>query len=177
MVYLEQCAKFQTNPGVKPYYKKGDFDPLFVPPRRVHADSLISPRILVQFLSRHSPFAQCHGPHATRERHVGPIRGKWASLAPLTGGMSACRTAKSGDRILNKVFGTLLFSQKGRLKFLFPKAMIQAYGVWKEKSMYGRKYLGIERTTVLIAKDGTISHVFPKVKVDGHYEEVLEALS
>ena len=72
------------------------------------------------------------------------------------------------------------FSQK--FDFNFPllsdesKAMIQAYGVWKEKSMYGRKYMGIERTTVLIAKDGTISHVFPKVKVSGHYEEVLEAL-
>ena len=72
------------------------------------------------------------------------------------------------------------FSQK--FDFNFPllsdesKAMIQAYGVWKEKSMYGRKYMGIERTTVLISKDGTISHVFPKVKVDGHYDEVLEAL-
>jgi peroxiredoxin Q/BCP len=72
------------------------------------------------------------------------------------------------------------FSQK--FDFNFPllsdesKAMIQAYGVWKEKSMYGRKYMGIERTTVLIAKNGTISHVFPKVKVEGHYEEVLEAL-
>ena len=72
------------------------------------------------------------------------------------------------------------FSQK--FDFNFPllsdesKAMIQAYGGWKEKSMYGRKYMGIERTTVLIAKDGTISHVFPKVKVEGHYEEVLEAL-
>jgi len=72
------------------------------------------------------------------------------------------------------------FSQK--FDFNFPllsdesKAMIQAYGVWKEKSMYGRKYMGIERTTVLIAKDGIISHLFPKVKVNGHYEEVLEAL-
>ena len=72
------------------------------------------------------------------------------------------------------------FSQK--FDFNFPllsdesKAMIQTYGVWKEKSMYGRKYMGIERTTVLIAKNGTISHMFPKVKVDGHYEEVLEAL-
>ena len=72
------------------------------------------------------------------------------------------------------------FSQK--FDFNFPllsdesKAMIQAYGVWKEKSMYGRKYMGIERTTVLIAKDGTISHVFPKVQVEGHYEEVLDAL-
>ena len=72
------------------------------------------------------------------------------------------------------------FSQKFDLNFPLlsdeSKAMIQAYGVWKEKSMYGRKYMGIERTTVLIAKDGTISHVFPKVKVEGHFEEVLEAL-
>ena len=64
--------------------------------------------------------------------------------------------SEAWDWILNKVFGTLLFSQKGRLKFLFPKAMIQADGVWKEKSICGRKYMGIERTTVLIAKDGTI---------------------
>jgi peroxiredoxin Q/BCP len=72
------------------------------------------------------------------------------------------------------------FSQKFDLNFPLlsdeSKSMIQAYGVWKEKSMYGRKYMGIERTTVLIAKNGTISHVFPKVKIDGHYEEVLEAL-
>jgi peroxiredoxin Q/BCP len=73
------------------------------------------------------------------------------------------------------------FSQK--YDFNFPllsdesKAMIQAYGVWKEKSMYGRKYMGIERTTVLIDKNGLIVRVFPKVKVDGHYEEVLAALS
>lgn len=72
------------------------------------------------------------------------------------------------------------FSQK--YDFNFPllsdesKAMIQAYGVWKEKSMYGRKYMGIERTTVLIDKAGTIGQVFPKVKVEGHYEEVLAAL-
>ena len=72
------------------------------------------------------------------------------------------------------------FSNKYDLNFPLlsdeSKAMIQAYGVWKEKSMYGRKYMGIERTTVLIAKDGTITHVFPKVRVEGHYEEVLEAL-
>ncbi len=73
------------------------------------------------------------------------------------------------------------FSKKFSLNFPLlsdeSKATIQAYGVWKEKSMYGRKYMGIERTTVLIAKDGTISHVFPKVKVEGHYSEVLEALT
>ena len=72
------------------------------------------------------------------------------------------------------------FSKKFELNFPLlsdeSKTTIQAYGVWKEKSMYGRKYMGIERTTVLIAKDGTINHVFPKVKVDGHFAEVLEAL-
>lgn len=54
--------------------------------------------------------------------------------------------------------------------------MCDAYGVWKEKSMYGRKYMGIERTTVIIDEDGKISHVFPKVSVTGHVDEVLEIL-
>src|SRR3954469_5796129 len=56
------------------------------------------------------------------------------------------------------------------------KKIIEDYGVWKEKSMYGKKYMGIERTTFLIDKDGKISHIFPKVKVTDHYDEVLEAL-
>ncbi|MCR8825651.1 peroxiredoxin [Pseudosulfitobacter koreensis] len=50
------------------------------------------------------------------------------------------------------------------------------YGVWKEKQMYGKTFLGIERTTVLIAADGTIARIWPKVKVPGHAEEVLEAV-
>ena len=57
------------------------------------------------------------------------------------------------------------------------KKMIEAYGVWKEKSMYGKKYMGIERTTFVIDENGKISHIFPKVKVDQHYDEVLEALN
>jgi len=56
------------------------------------------------------------------------------------------------------------------------KTMIESYGVWKEKSMYGKKYMGIERTTYVIDKEGKISHIFPKVKVPEHYDEVLEAL-
>ena len=52
-----------------------------------------------------------------------------------------------------------------------------AYGVWKEKSMYGRKVMGIERTTFLIGKDGRIKRIFSKVKPKGHAAEVLEALS
>jgi peroxiredoxin Q/BCP len=56
------------------------------------------------------------------------------------------------------------------------KKIIEAYGIWKEKSMYGKKYMGIERTTYVIDEQGKISHVFPKVKVDQHYDEVLQAL-
>jgi peroxiredoxin Q/BCP len=52
----------------------------------------------------------------------------------------------------------------------------EAYGVWREKSMYGKKYMGIERTTFVIDPDGNIKKIFPKVKVDGHAEEVLEAI-
>ncbi len=55
------------------------------------------------------------------------------------------------------------------------KSALEAYGVWVEKSMYGRKYMGVERTTVLIGADGTIKAIWPKVKVDGHAAEVLKA--
>jgi peroxiredoxin Q/BCP len=51
------------------------------------------------------------------------------------------------------------------------------YGVWKEKSMYGKKYLGIERTTFVIDPKGKIKKIFPKVKVEGHAEEVLAAIA
>jgi peroxiredoxin Q/BCP len=56
------------------------------------------------------------------------------------------------------------------------KNIIKAYGVWKEKSMYGKKYMGIERTTFIIDEKGAIAHIFPKVKVDGHADEVLDHL-
>ena len=56
------------------------------------------------------------------------------------------------------------------------KRIVQAYGVWKEKSMYGKKYMGVERTTFVIDEEGRIARVFPKVQVDGHYDEVLAAL-
>jgi thioredoxin-dependent peroxiredoxin len=57
------------------------------------------------------------------------------------------------------------------------KLVVNAYGVYKEKNMYGKKVMGIERTTFLIGKDGIIKKIFPNVKVDKHIEEVLEALS
>ncbi|MGJ3265013.1 MAG: peroxiredoxin [Salinarimonas sp.] len=56
------------------------------------------------------------------------------------------------------------------------KGTLEAYGVWVEKSMYGKKYMGVERTTVLIDGDGKVVEVWPKVKVPGHAEEVLAAV-
>jgi peroxiredoxin Q/BCP len=56
------------------------------------------------------------------------------------------------------------------------KKMAHAFGVMKEKNMYGKKVMGIERTTFVIGPDGKIARVFHKVKAEGHAEEVLAAL-
>lgn len=55
-------------------------------------------------------------------------------------------------------------------------AVAKSYGVYKEKSMYGRKFWGIERSTFVVDTDGNVKAIFRKVKVDGHVDEVLEAL-
>ena len=55
------------------------------------------------------------------------------------------------------------------------EAIVKAYGVWGEKSMYGRKYMGTNRVTYLIDEKGRIAAVWPKVKPDGHAEEILES--
>lgn len=56
------------------------------------------------------------------------------------------------------------------------ESVAEAYGVWVEKSMYGRKYMGIERSTFLIGADGKLRQVWRKVKVPGHAEAVLKAV-
>ena len=72
------------------------------------------------------------------------------------------------------------FKQKYALNFPLlsdaDKQAVQAYGVWKQKSMYGRTYMGIERTTFLIDEQGRIAKIFTKVKVNQHYDEVLAVL-
>jgi peroxiredoxin Q/BCP len=72
------------------------------------------------------------------------------------------------------------FAQKYGLSFPLlsdeKKEIIKSYGVWKEKSMYGKKYFGIERTTVVIDEKGIVRQIFNKVKVDGHTEEVIAVL-
>ena len=73
------------------------------------------------------------------------------------------------------------FVEKYRLPFTLlsdsDKEVASAYGVYKEKSMYGKTYMGIERSTFVIDKEGRIAEVFRKVKVDGHSDGVLEALA
>lgn len=55
------------------------------------------------------------------------------------------------------------------------KSTLDAYGVWQEKSMYGRKYMGVERSTFIVGQDGRIAKLWRKVKVPGHAAAVLEA--
>lgn len=56
------------------------------------------------------------------------------------------------------------------------KSVAEAYGVWVEKSMYGKKYMGVERSTFLVSPDGTIAKAWRKVKVPGHVDAVLDAV-
>lgn len=95
------------------------------------------------------------------------------------------RDAKSG---LDKAGGTVIgvspdpvetqakFKAKHDLPFSlladFDHVACEAYGVWVEKSMYGKKYMGVERTTFVIDKDGKIAKIFSKVKPAGHAAEV-----
>lgn len=72
---------------------------------------------------------------------------------------------------------------KDKFELTFPliadteKVACQAYGVWKEKSMYGKKYMGVERTTFLIDADGRIARLYAKVKPAGHAAAVMEAVA
>ncbi|MCF8259175.1 MAG: thioredoxin-dependent thiol peroxidase [Melioribacteraceae bacterium] len=73
------------------------------------------------------------------------------------------------------------FADKYELPFTLlsdeSKEMLMKYGVWKEKSMYGRKYMGVERTTVIIDEKGNVQKIYPKVKVSGHVEQVLKDIN
>lgn len=91
--------------------------------------------------------------------------------------------AKTGTDILgvsaDPVARQDAFKSKYRLKIPLGSdetlKVLNAYGVWVEKSMYGRKFMGVARTTFLIGPDGRIARIWPKVKIPGHAQEVLEA--
>ena len=71
---------------------------------------------------------------------------------------------------------------KAKYKLNFPLAgdtghnTLEAYGVWQEKNLYGKKSMGIARTTYIIDGNGQVTYVFPKVKVEGHVHEILAVL-
>lgn len=102
----------------------------------------------------------------------------------------ACALRDGWNAIQNqaKIFGVSIDSIKSHQKFIqkhtlpFPiisdedHAIVNAYGVWVEKNMYGKKYMGTERTTFVIAPDGKVKAVLPKVKPDEHLDQVLKAL-
>lgn len=54
--------------------------------------------------------------------------------------------------------------------------LANAFGIWKQKSLYGRKYMGLERTTVIIDRSGRVARVFPRVQIPGHVQEVERAV-
>ena len=92
---------------------------------------------------------------------------------------------KAGAIILGISPNALPAHDKFKAKYSLPfplladpdHAVAEKYGVWKEKKNYGKTYMGIERTTFLIDAAGKIARIFPKVKVDGHHEQVLAALA
>ena len=84
-------------------------------------------------------------------------------------GISADSTASHQKFIEKQSLNFPLLSDAGN-------AVCKTYRVYKKKSFYGREFMGIERTTFIIGRDGTIRKVFPKVKVNGHTEEVIAAL-
>ena len=91
---------------------------------------------------------------------------------------------KKGAIILGVSKDSVKSHDKFKAKYSLPFPLLsdpegkvcEAYGVWKEKSMYGRKYMGIVRSTWLIGEDGVVKHVWPKVKAEGHAAEVIAAL-
>lgn len=72
------------------------------------------------------------------------------------------------------------FTEKFELPFILlsdeDKKVLEKYGVWKEKSMYGKKYMGVERTSVLVDEKGIIRKIYPKVKVNGHVDQISKDL-
>lgn len=97
------------------------------------------------------------------------LKGEFEKAGAILIGMSP-DSVKSHDKFVQKhALGVTLASDE-------EKTTLEAYGAWKEKSMYGRKYMGVERTTFLINAEGKIAEVWSKVKVAGHADAVLAAV-
>jgi peroxiredoxin Q/BCP len=100
------------------------------------------------------------------------LRDSWSAITAA----GALVLGVSPDSVASHAKFSSKFSFPYRLLADTDHAMAEAYGVWGEKSMYGKKYWGILRTTVLLDEQGKVEHVFEKVKPKGHAAEVLEVL-
>lgn len=97
------------------------------------------------------------------------LAGDFADAGAVVVGVSP-DPVKAHDKFIAKHdLGVILASDED-------KSVLEAYGVWTEKSMYGRKYMGVERSTFVIDGSGKIVKIWHKVKVKGHAQEVLEAV-
>ena len=97
------------------------------------------------------------------------LSGEFEAAGAVVVGVSP-DSVKAHDKFIAKHdLGVILASDED-------KSVLEAYGVWQEKSMYGRKYMGVERSTFVIDREGKVARIWRKVKVKGHAEAVLEAV-
>lgn len=97
------------------------------------------------------------------------FKDEFAKLGAIIIGMSPDSVKRHDNFVKKQNLDIILASD-------FEQKVLESYGVWQEKSMYGRKYMGVQRTTYLIGEDGRIEKAWTKVKARGHAEEVLEEL-
>jgi peroxiredoxin Q/BCP len=144
--------------------KAPDFNLLSGDEKKIRLRDFAGKKIVLYFYPKDNT-SGCTKEACSFEMHLAAIKGKDAVVI----GVSA-----------DSVDSHAKFARKYGLTFPMlsdeKKSIIKAYGVWKEKSMYGKKYFGIERTTFVIDEKGVICHIFNKVKVDGHTDEVLAVL-
>lgn len=103
----------------------------------------------------------------TEAKDFTALESAFAAANTVVIGMSKDKAAKHDKFIAKHDLSVLLASDE-------EGTALEAYGVWVEKNMYGRTYMGIQRATFLIDSDGIIQEIWPKVKVKGHAEAVLE---
>ncbi|NWF83614.1 MAG: thioredoxin-dependent thiol peroxidase [Bryobacteraceae bacterium] len=149
---------------LKPGSKAPDFTLLTDSGAKLKLSSLAGKTVVLYF------YPKADTPGCTKEACT------FGELFPKFEGLGAVILGVSPDPVKS----IAKFKQKYKLPFTLladeEHAVAEKYGVWVEKSMYGKTYMGMERSTFVIGKDGKISHVFRKVKPEAHPAEVLAAL-
>jgi peroxiredoxin Q/BCP len=152
----------------KPELTVGSKAPAFTLPRdgggTVSLSDFAGRKLVLYFYPR------ANTPGCTREAQAfSALRGRFESAGAAILGVSA-DPIKAQDNFKAKHKLTIPLASD------LTHAMLEAYGVWGEKSLYGRLFLGVSRVTYLIGEDQRIARIWRKVKVDGHAEEVLAAV-